>query len=476
METFEEQDLDDFSPVVVKYARTLYDNSSKCSYDGLVKRFNRRRWSYKPERDGCVSDCVQEHISTEIDLLADCDSFLTELLVTIRTSMDQDLEMEDGHAVRDRIASVRLARKKIELVEFIIDNDILMELEESDTWTEEFLESRLKNRYTITWAFDELLQVYPQWKPRVCPYDRPNSEEQELLDAIEESSKDYYDSQDPSTIPMGKDDWDEYGYPPQASWWCPVTKCFWPGNFYHKTAHIVPAILGGRLAGYVFDFTAEDADSMVFQNPKNTLPMAEELERMFDKHQVTVMPEANGDFRFLVLDKSIISHNILMFPGQEVKLSTFHNTTLEWKNEARPSRDFLLWHFLVSLLRWRDLEASAWEADRRGILLANETKVMYSQIWSSPAGEGEEGRIRKELISAFARREGFADLPQEFYNWLSPKPSLCLYRAMASLFVSNTDDDTDMVAAEAAVVASEFLVEQRIEYRRAADWKYMDPY
>ena len=80
------------------------------------------------------------------------------------------------------------------------------------------------------------------------------------------------------------------------------------------------------------------------------------------------------------------------------------------------------------------------------------------------------------MISAFARREGFADLPQEFYNWLSPKPSLCLYRAMASLFVSNTDDDTDMVAAEAAVVASEFLVEQRIEYRRAADWKYMDPY
>lgn len=401
-------------PVLLKHVKQLGDRSSSHSYDDLMKRHRRQRNMHVPPdvvKEGfseILSEVVEEYIGKELALLDDYGDYLTNLAAAIRK------EITDGgmtwiitwgaaafHELENRQTSVRHWRKRAELLKRIVEHDLLSSMEDVGMKTLEFLECKLED-HTFALAFDELLQVFLQWKSPVhsemcwgvhghlLPCEcrscrdagkrasRYKTRKQEL----DWTAQTYYNALDlsgvASKIPKAHE---------LRRRWCPITKCY---HFYHKTrgpfrqtTQIVPFHLGRRFVAYTFGVPA--GDEMVIWNKTNALPMCSTIEQLFDKHRVTIVPQSDGEFKFIVLDK-IVGQYTIDSPGpmKYNKVGACHNTTLEWKSEGRPSRDFLLWHFLMSLMRTREQDILAWEADKTGIIFKiDDRKIEYRDLWNS---------------------------------------------------------------------------------------------
>lgn len=367
-------------------------------------------------------------------------------------------------SIEERRALLRLELHKAELEDLIIKGGLLPELDVSTTEARnEFLEAQFESKRFAA-AFEDLLYQFLDLKFPLDDATQPNLLQQgQRHDSVQKSTdmkraaRVYYNTREP--VPE-----DESGNERQkARYWCPITKIY-HGVDSLKVGHIVPYYMTGRLAAHLFNFPSELGEREVIWNAKNTLPMSHVIERLFDKHMVTLVPESSTEFRFLVLDSEAGKTQVYArgpgpnFETTETTVGALHNTTLEWKNDRRPSHSFLFWHFLFSLKRRRASGVLDWQYDNETIKLdVKGHEVDFRQVWASP-----RGFLSKSLLGVMAQRDGFTNLPKEFYKKLD------------EYSIAEEDRHQEIPQGEGNLLAaaSDFATEQRIADRQAEEADY----
>ncbi|KAI1815259.1 hypothetical protein GGS20DRAFT_597237 [Poronia punctata] len=149
-----------------------------------------------------------------------------------------------------------------------------------------------------------------------------------------------------------------------ASTWCQVTARWWPDEDV-KMAHIVPHLLtGGNLEEVIF------GNSGNLDLPGNSLMLSTKIQGWFDKYFLVIIPvdaaERHAIKRWKV---EVVSEDITSAPlyprenGEAGMVSgkDIHGKELTFRNEARPTGRCLYFHFIMALVRMKDLSRPGWQ-------------------------------------------------------------------------------------------------------------------
>lgn len=147
--------------------------------------------------------------------------------------------------------------------------------------------------------------------------------------------------------------------------WCPIMREYKISE-YRTAAHIVPHSIGYTNAGHLFG--EPDEGSSLIWSFQNGIVMSKTLETQFDKGYFVLVPVESTDagtepcqWRFVLMNEKVRKHPV----GES---STTYNDldgrTLEWKNDNRPARRFLYYHFVTTLLRYVRYEKPGWAEKR----------------------------------------------------------------------------------------------------------------
>jgi hypothetical protein len=138
--------------------------------------------------------------------------------------------------------------------------------------------------------------------------------------------------------------------------WCHITGT-WHGAKFHKAAHIVPYSLDHGFDKVIF---GERAPSL--QREGNALLLSDRIEAWFSSYHIAVIPVDSSESPIRRWRTELISpdvQNEQAFPGLHGR--DLSGKELVFLNENRPVSRFLYFHFIMALIRIKDLKRCGWE-------------------------------------------------------------------------------------------------------------------
>ncbi|GKT97716.1 hypothetical protein CT0861_11765 [Colletotrichum tofieldiae] len=138
--------------------------------------------------------------------------------------------------------------------------------------------------------------------------------------------------------------------------WCHVSGMWHPSKFV-KTAHIVPNFFDGESIGEIlFGSRAES-----LERAGNALLMSYYIKKWFDSYHLVIVPFEKGEtpikrWRVDVISSSI--QNTMYTAGHTAR--ELHGKELMFLNDKRPVSRFLYFHFIMALIRIKDLNCDKW--------------------------------------------------------------------------------------------------------------------
>lgn len=141
--------------------------------------------------------------------------------------------------------------------------------------------------------------------------------------------------------------------------WCHALG-MWQMKDHHKAAHIVPFFLESEaLTEMLFGSRAPEVD-----REANALLLTNKIEQWFGTYHLVIVPADLTEtrlrrWRIELIDKGIskASCDQRGYTGADL-----HERELTFRNENRPAARFLYFHFLMALVRIKDLERPKWRS------------------------------------------------------------------------------------------------------------------
>ncbi|KAG5984737.1 hypothetical protein E4U55_003381 [Claviceps digitariae] len=125
-----------------------------------------------------------------------------------------------------------------------------------------------------------------------------------------------------------------------------------------KAAHIVPFFVDiSSISGILFGDKAES-----LQEPCNALLISHRLESWFDNYHIVIVPVDVSESPIMRWRTDVISTSVLKegcYPG--IRGRDIHGTELKFRNNNRPAARFLYFHFIMALIRIKDLKRPGWQ-------------------------------------------------------------------------------------------------------------------
>lgn len=186
------------------------------------------------------------------------------------------------------------------------------------------------------------------------PYERPagwEARNEHTHSAWRQNLIERYDSKDPAVEDM---------------LWCPISRMYIASQNC-TAAHIVPHSIGCSNAGHIFG-EGDDGFGVIWSQ-RNGIMMANWFKRQFDKGDFVLVPvePINSElepceWRFVLMNDKLHQHRV--GSSQSITNNDLDGRLLEWKNDNRPARRFLYYHFVTTLLRYVRYEKPGWAEKR----------------------------------------------------------------------------------------------------------------
>lgn len=144
---------------------------------------------------------------------------------------------------------------------------------------------------------------------------------------------------------------------PRNAAWCHITGLWHPSNF-HRAAHIVPSFFDDHVLGKLL--FGEQTRSL--RGAGNALLLSDRVKRWFDSFDIVVVPVNAKETPITRWRAEIVSPKLQkdkLVPGSLGK--DVHGKELVFLNENRPVPCFLYFHFIMALIRIKDLQRLGWE-------------------------------------------------------------------------------------------------------------------
>ncbi|KAG6018358.1 hypothetical protein E4U43_002516 [Claviceps pusilla] len=141
------------------------------------------------------------------------------------------------------------------------------------------------------------------------------------------------------------------------AYWCHMLG-IWVYHTVTKAAHIVPFFLDNDSISEIL--FGEWAPSI--KKPGNALLLSEKLEIWFDQYHIVVVPVDTNENPITRWRTDVISDSILhahCYP--DITARDIDGKELTFLNANRPAARFLYFHFIMALLRIRDLQREGWQ-------------------------------------------------------------------------------------------------------------------
>lgn len=145
---------------------------------------------------------------------------------------------------------------------------------------------------------------------------------------------------------------------PRNAAWCHITGCWHPADF-HRAAHIVPSFFDDHVFGKLL--FGEQSRSL--RGAGNALLLSDWVKGWFDSYDIVVVPVDAKETPITRWRAEIVSPKLQkgqLVPGLLGK--DVHGKELVFLNENRPVPCFLYFHFIMALIRIKDLQRFGWEA------------------------------------------------------------------------------------------------------------------
>ncbi|KAI1814340.1 hypothetical protein GGS20DRAFT_585620 [Poronia punctata] len=136
----------------------------------------------------------------------------------------------------------------------------------------------------------------------------------------------------------------------------------WRAKLDVKVAHIVPWFLNGEKIGpLLFGSRGDD-----LEGPANSLVLANTIKNWFDKYLVVVIPVSLAQpirrWKTELVSNSILNTAWSKQPDGTASVGReLDGKELKFRSENRPASRFLSFHFVMSLVRMKDLGRPEWE-------------------------------------------------------------------------------------------------------------------
>ncbi|OAA66940.1 hypothetical protein SPI_01516 [Niveomyces insectorum RCEF 264] len=168
--------------------------------------------------------------------------------------------------------------------------------------------------------------------------------------------------------------------------WCPVAQTYVENAV---AAHIVDVNVGERTAQALF---GDDQEHI--WNVKNGIILHPSYAKLLDSAQAVIVTvgqsEKEPEFRFFLLTKDIGQGRMAPVWGDEL-----HGRRLKFKNDFRPSKRYLYFKFVISVLRKRRAEVPGYLEDLQ--ILPSPSKT----LWASPGPY-----LKKSILFKFSTQLG----------------------------------------------------------------------
>ncbi|KAI9815382.1 MAG: hypothetical protein M1832_005521 [Thelocarpon impressellum] len=151
------------------------------------------------------------------------------------------------------------------------------------------------------------------------------------------------------------------GEAPHKNWlWCSVTAAFYDPSIV-VAAHILPAAIKFGVASYLF---GAGAAGRIFSTD-NCLIMMKTIEAAFDAGSFVILPVDPMErpirrWKTVVVDPAAMNTGFTTPSGNRT-MRDLDGKELVFRSEHRPASRFLYYHFVMTLLRARQLERPGWE-------------------------------------------------------------------------------------------------------------------
>ena len=162
-----------------------------------------------------------------------------------------------------------------------------------------------------------------------------------------------------------------------------------------KAAHIVPFFLESEgIAEFLFGSRAPDLD-----REANSLLLTSQVEKWFDSYNLVIVPVDTKEtpirrWRIELLSNSF---STVTLDTRGFISSSLHERELTFRNENRPAARFLYFHFLMALVRIKDLKRSNWQSIW--------ARYHYHRPFPTPGNY-----IRNSMLIALAKYSGTTDM------------------------------------------------------------------
>ena len=147
--------------------------------------------------------------------------------------------------------------------------------------------------------------------------------------------------------------------------WCPIMRRYIVDAAINA-AQIVPHSIGYSNAGHLFGESNIGFD--LIWSIRNGIIMTDALEKHFGKGDFVLVPVEPADpetepfgWRFILMNEKLRNHPV---GDSSTKYDDLDGRELEWKNDNRPARRFLYYHFVTTLLRYARYETPGWAEKR----------------------------------------------------------------------------------------------------------------
>lgn len=184
----------------------------------------------------------------------------------------------------------------------------------------------------------------------------------------------------------------------KTNMWCPISKQ-WYRHKEMKAAHLVPFKLGYQTMGDLFG--EETRGHELMWSMGNGLIMHRSLEEAYDEHAFCLVPiEKPGQpdgWKFVFIDEERRHDGLNLIQTWDY----VDGTELEFRNDQRPSRRFLYFHYVFCIYRAMQERTKGWQKVRE--------RSGNRQLWATPGPY-----LRTSMLKKLAEVIGDeVELPEE---------------------------------------------------------------
>ncbi|KAK0751901.1 hypothetical protein B0T18DRAFT_457997 [Schizothecium vesticola] len=184
-----------------------------------------------------------------------------------------------------------------------------------------------------------------------------------------------------------------------AGVWCHVTGLWWaPAGV--KAAHIVPYFLDNKEIGEIL--FGSRAPSL--RRAGNSLLLSTKIKGWFDTYKLLIVPVDAREDPIKRWRVDVISSSIKNSPVHDGPLNPsllggdLDGYELKFRNDKRPVSRFMYFHFVVSLIRIKDVKQRGWEE-------------VWARYYEQPPFPTPTTYLRKSMLVALATHYGKTDMP-----------------------------------------------------------------